>query len=171
MADEQATTDAKAGKKSPLKLLIVGLGALLLIGGGAAGAVMFFRGDGGGGSADGAALAEVSTETLPAGALPTFGHIMSIEEFTVNLNETSGSRYLQVKINLELEQESLEPEIEERMPVIRDTILLLLSGLDFEDISTPEGKQALKEAIKLRIEQILRAGVVRQVLFEDFLVQ
>jgi flagellar FliL protein len=89
----------------------------------------------------------------------------------VNLDENAGSRYLRVKINLEIENESFEQDFNTRLPVIRDVILLLLSGLTYDSISSPTGKQDLKDQIVERVNTIMRGDVVRRVLFEDFLVQ
>jgi flagellar FliL protein len=115
---------------------------------------------------------EAETATPTEGEEPaTFGHIVSLEPFTVNLDENAGSRYLRVKINLEIENESFEQDFNTRLPVIRDVILLLLSGLTYDSISSPTGKQDLKDQIVERVNTIMRGDVVRRVLFEDFLVQ
>jgi flagellar FliL protein len=158
-------TVGETKKKSPVKLIILVVGTFVLIGVGAAVAKILL----GGGAAEG--HGEVSTGEIAVGQLPTFGHIISLEPFTVNLDEGAGSRYLRVKINLELERESLEEEITARMPVIRDVILLLLSGLTYDEIRGPDAKQALKIDIQERIDGIMQANVVRRILFEDFLVQ
>ncbi|MBN1477089.1 flagellar basal body-associated FliL family protein [Candidatus Sumerlaeota bacterium] len=157
--EEEATPAPR--KKSPLKLIITVLGAIVVIGGVAAGAKIFMSAGG-----DDAEIPEP-----PPDAIPEFGTIVQLEEFTVNLNESAGSRYLRVRIALELEDSAMEAVIMERMPLIHDTVLLYLSGLVMEDINTVAGKELVKDQIRQRIEQHLRQGTIRRVLFEEFLVQ
>lgn len=158
---EEGTETPAQARKSPIKLIIVIFLALLVIGGGAAGAVLFL-GKGG----------EETAETEePEEALPTYGPIIPLGEFTVNLNETSADRYLRIKIDMEVADAEVQAQVEQRMPLIHDTVLLLLSGLRLEDIATVEAKEALKETIRARVERFLRTGSVRQILFQEFLVQ
>lgn len=147
-------------KRSPAKLLVVGLLALILIGGAAAAAVFILRGS-----------PEEVAEENQAEAPPEVGPIYELEVFTVNLHDNSGQRYLRVKINLELADPALVADLDARLPVLRDTVLLLLSSLSLADIDSVEDKEALKETIRQRVEQYLRPGSVRRVLFVDFLVQ
>jgi flagellar FliL protein len=157
--EEEAGSPQK--KRSPLKLIITVLMALVVIGGVAVGAKILMS----------SSESDVEDPEPPPDAIPEFGTIVQLEEFTVNLNESAGSRYLRVRIALELEDSSMEAIITERMPLIHDTVLLYLSGLVFEDINTVAGKELVKEQIRQRVEQHLRQGAIRRVLFEEFLVQ
>jgi flagellar FliL protein len=149
-------------KRSLMKLVIVGVLALVVIGGGT-GAFLMLRG--------GAPSEDPATGEGTEDAAATFGPIVELPDFTVNLNEESGRRYLRVKINLELDDDSLKSDVEARLPLIRDSILLLLTDLRLEDINNTEGKEALKENIRTRIDEFLRPGAIRHVLFVEFLVQ
>jgi flagellar FliL protein len=160
-AAEPEQEAAPPKKRSLFKLALVGVLALILIGGAAA-AVLFFTG----GGEEGAEQSESAEQ-----GLPEFGPIVPLGEFTVNLNEGAGDRYLRVKIQMELAEEALQAEVEARLPLIHDTVLLLLSGLTRTDIETVEGKERLKELITERVEQFLRPGSVRRILFEEILVQ
>jgi flagellar protein FliL len=148
-------------KKSPIKLIITVLGAIVIIGGAAVGAKILMSGGG----------EDVEIPEPPPDAIPEFGPIVQLDEFTVNLNESSGSRYLRVRISLELEESGMEAVITERMPLIHDTVLLYLSGLVLDDIDSVAGKEMVKEEIRQRVERLLRQGAIRRVLFEEFLVQ
>lgn len=163
MAEEQTPSQEATApkKKSPMKLIIMVVVALAIIGGGALGAMKFL---GGGGEEEAAEESEVAEG-------PTFGTVIELDEFTVNLNDDAGQRYLRVRIGLELADDTLRDQIAQRTPLIRDAILLLLSSLDLSDISSVEGKDQLKEEIIDRIEEFLYEGAITRVLFAEFLVQ
>lgn len=157
---DEAPETKEPKKKSPMKLILIVVIALIAVGGGATAFIMM---KGGGGDED--------SEATPEAEIAEIGEIVHLEEFTVNLSDNAGQHYLRVKIDLEVDAPELVNLIEQRTPLIRDTILLLLSGLTLEDINTVEGKDALKASILSRVEQHLRAGAIRRVLFVEFLVQ
>ena len=99
------------------------------------------------------------------------GTIKPLDTFIVNLSGASGRNYLKVEIGLELSDDGLAEEVENKMPKIRDAILLILSTRTFDDIKTGEGKLALKEMIMKRINSFLNTGTVRNVYFTSFVIQ
>ncbi len=72
-----------------------------------------------------------------------------------------------------------EPEIEQavtaHMPVIRNSIVLLLSSLSMEDVAGIEGKEKLRAQVLAKIREILqeRTGKpgVDEVYFTSFVIQ
>ena len=78
---------------------------------------------------------------------------------------------IEFKMELEVASDEGRLKVEKYMPKLRDTILLLLSSLSFEEINTLEGKIALKQALLSRVNQILSKGVVQRIYFSEFVVQ
>ncbi len=106
-------------------------------------------------------------ESLPA--IQT--KLVQLPTILVNLADPLGRRYL--KISIELEVKGTEPEklIEKKMPIIKDTLILLLSSKTFDDLSTLDKKYKLKMEIAQRLNQILEKPIVTNVFFTEFLVQ
>ncbi len=57
------------------------------------------------------------------------------------------------------------------MPMIKDTLIMLLSSKTFDDLATLEKKYALKMEIAQRLNQIFEKPIVTKVFFTEFLVQ
>jgi flagellar FliL protein len=58
-----------------------------------------------------------------------------------------------------------------RMPQIRDAILMILSTKRFADISTPEGKSALREEILSAANGLLASSQITRIYFKEFVIQ
>jgi len=99
--------------------------------------------------------------------LPT----IDLDPFIVNLADRETRRYLKVKMSLEVSNDKVEEEVKKRMPEIRDTITMLLSSKTYADLSTVDGKMALKAAIMNRLNAILVSGKVTNVYFTEFVIQ
>ena len=101
----------------------------------------------------------------------TPGPIFNLETFIVNLLDDAGRRYLKTSIKLELSQKSVEDEIIQKMPVIQDDIIALLSNKSYEDIADISGKLRLRTQIIKRLNNILTVGKIQKVYFTDFVIQ
>jgi len=99
------------------------------------------------------------------------GPILSLETFIVNLADKGGNRYLRVTMDLELGNPELEAEITKRLPQVRDSILMILPTKRFEDISTVQGKTALRDQIQETINGFLAKGKISNIYFKEFVVQ
>lgn len=90
--------------------------------------------------------------------------------FTVNLAGTP-RRVIRVEMTFEmLDKEGFE-EIVRNSPRVRDEIMRILNRKTFDDIETIQGKLALKDQIAANLNQSLRSGVVKDIYFNEFLVQ
>jgi flagellar FliL protein len=99
------------------------------------------------------------------------GPIFSLETFIVNLADKGGNRYLRVTMDLELGNPELEGEIDKRLPQVRDSVLMILPTKRFEDISTVQGKTALRDEILDTINGYLAQGKITNIFFKEFVVQ
>lgn len=168
---EAATEESAAPgkKKSPLMLIIIIVVVGLLVGGGGAVTMMFLRG----GADDGADEQAEQTGDAEAGkAKPnTLGPVVPLDTFVVNLAGAGGRNYLKVDISIELSAEKLSEEITNKLPKIRDTIILVLSTKTFEEIKTSQGKVVLKDELLARLNSYLTSGTVQNLYFTSFVIQ
>ncbi len=99
------------------------------------------------------------------------GPMYALDPFIVNLFSEDGSRYLKTTINLEMDKEELSTELDSKKPLIRDIIIKALSAKSYEEISTIEGKENLKDEIVANINAVLKDGKINNVFFTDFVIQ
>ena len=97
--------------------------------------------------------------------------LVQLPTIIVNLADPLGKRYLKVSIEIEVKGKDPGKLVEEKMAMIKDTLIMLLSSKTFDDISSLEKKYALKMEIAQRLNQIFEKPIVTKVYFTDFLVQ
>jgi len=102
---------------------------------------------------------------------PDIGPLYSIGTMIVNLADKGGKRYLRVNMELELSHPEVAEEIEKRLPLIRDSILMVLSTKTYEDISTTDGKNELRNELVKSLGKFFMAGNIVNVFFTEFVVQ
>jgi flagellar protein FliL len=99
------------------------------------------------------------------------GPIYSLETFIVNLADKGGNRYLRVTMDLELTNPEVAAEISKRLPQIRDSILMILPSKRFDDISSVDGKVALRDEILEKLNSLVTLGKITNIYFKEFVVQ
>ncbi|MDE0724277.1 MAG: flagellar basal body-associated FliL family protein [Alphaproteobacteria bacterium] len=158
-------------KKGSSKILLIAILAVVLLGG-AAGAAFFFISSGDDeavaleAEAAAAAEAEAVVEEEPQ------AHFMEVPEILVNLASSgTASRYLKLKVNLEVGSEEDMMKLERVMPRVIDDFQVYLRQLRAEDLSASSGVYRLKEALLLRASQAAHPVKVTDVLFKEILVQ
>lgn len=101
----------------------------------------------------------------------TIGPIYKMDTLIVNLADRGGKRYLRITMELELSTPEVVEEIQTRMPQLRDTLLMILPSKKYEDISTTEGKTALRDELIGKMNAILKTGQIVTIYFTEFVVQ
>ena len=154
--DEVKENQEEKPKKSKLKLIIIGVIVLLLGAGGFFGYSKYKKAN------------EKETEKEEQVSI-----IIPLKSFVVNLFDKKGigKRYLKIRMEIEVGKEEDKLKIDNNIPQLRDTVLILLSSQTLKDINTMEGKLELKHAILLRMNQILGKKTVRRIFFTEFVVQ
>ena len=76
--------------------------------------------------------------------------------FVVNIQSQSNNRFLQLTLEAMTYDKAVTTDIDQYMPIIRNNILLLLSSLTYEQVSTLDGKQKLREDILKEIQKVLK---------------
>lgn len=99
------------------------------------------------------------------------GPMYPLESFTLNLLSDGGARYVKCTMQLEQNTELLQPELDKKMPLIRDVIIRTLTSKTFEEVSTTKGKERLKDELVGKINEVLTDGFVKNIFFTDFVVQ
>jgi flagellar FliL protein len=111
------------------------------------------------------------TGASPAEELVKIGPIHPLDTFIVNLADEGGSRYLRVTMNLELKDKDAVALVQERLPMIRNGVLMLLPAKKYADISTVEGKDALRDELVAKLNSFLKPDSVANIYFTEFVVQ
>lgn len=96
------------------------------------------------------------------------GPIYETEEFTVNLSE-SLNHYIKAKFALEMENEKVHKELQEKLHLLQDTIIMVLSGQSLETMSTVPGKESLKNILIKEINGFLDNGKVIKIYYKTFI--
>ena len=165
-------------KKSNLKWIIVGVLVLFAVGGGGAFAWFKFmaphkvEAKAGDAKASEGKAGEGKPEAKAESPGPgtKIGPIMDMDPFIVNLADTE-PRFLKVTIKLELDGVPVKAEISERIPQVRDAILMLLSSKEAQALKPTAGKLQLRDEILQRINALLATGQARNAYFTEFVVQ
>lgn len=97
------------------------------------------------------------------------GKVVPLETFVINLAGSKGRRVAKVNMELELKGEKAAEEIEKRKAQLRDVIIIILSSKTYDEVSTREGKDALRGEIKDMINSFLVDGKISNVFFTEFL--
>ena len=114
------------------------------------------------------------SQVAPQSKSPTAepGPIISYQPFIVNLADPGGNRYLRVTLSIELSKEKDFPaEVTAKEPKIKDIILSILASKKLDDVTTPQGKLALKQEIMRRLNTIMAGGQVTDIFLTEFVVQ
>lgn len=116
------------------------------------------------------------------------GPMYVVKERTVNLADPGGRRYLRISMHIEFigdladserpsggdhgsRESGFEKSIAPWAPLIEDRIITLLTSRSAADVSTPEGKQQIKNEIRDSLNSLLGGDRVSAVHFTQFLMQ
>ncbi|AHI06942.1 flagellar protein FliL [Bdellovibrio bacteriovorus W] len=97
------------------------------------------------------------------------GKVIPLETFIVNLAGSKGRKVAKVNMELEVKGNHVLEEIEKRKAQVRDIIIILLSAKTYEEVSTREGKDNLRNEIKDTINSFLVQGKISNVFFTEFI--
>jgi flagellar protein FliL len=150
------------------KLLIITAAVIVLVCGGLAGAYCT-------GLLDPVMATILGDETPPSeehavqSAEPVF---YEMPEFIVSLNNGDRkSRFMKIRVSLELEDKAAVPEVERLMPRIVDNVQVYLRELRAEDLKGSAGTLRLREELLKRINASVAPLRIGDVLFLEMLLQ
>ena len=112
---------------------------------------------------------EAQTQEEENNAPEEVGKVIPLETFVVNLAGSKGRKVLKVNMELELKGFEVVKEIDNRKAQIRDFIIIILSSKSYDEVSTKEGKDALRNEIKDNINSFLSKGKILNVYFTELI--
>jgi flagellar FliL protein len=96
--------------------------------------------------------------------------LFTFEPFTINL-DGKPRKLVRTTIQLEMLNEDGFEEAVDLTPVERDQIVKIFNTKTYEDIETIQGKLFLKDQIMTAMNGILHKATVKEVYFNEFVVQ
>jgi len=96
----------------------------------------------------------------------------NLEDIVVTLaGKTAKPRYLRININVEVPNAIVAEVVSSRLPQLRDLVIMTLSDKTALELSTPEGKQGLRDEVFRRIDEKMPEGTLMNIYFSDLVVQ
>ena len=167
--DPKADAAAAAPAGSKKKLIVIAAAAVLLLGGGGGAAWYFMQGG------DAAAHESPKESKKKKKNSDVKSEYVPVEAFTVNLQPENGEQYLQVQFTLQVAGTEQATLVKDNMAIVRNRVLLLLSGKKASEISTVEGKQRLAAEIQAIVQEPFESDgddqEITDVLFTSFIIQ
>jgi flagellar FliL protein len=181
-----AEAKAEEAPKKKGKLLLFIIIGVVVVAVGALAAILLLKKhpaeDGEDGEAAPAKVEKEKEKKKPAQVAPPA--YVKLDTFTSNLatdgNDPQGAQYIQVVVELKVEDAHEGEALKPYTPEIRNAILRLLSSRKSSQLTTTEGKDKLAEDIRGAVNTIVnppkRAGTipeepVQAVLFSSFIIQ
>ncbi len=167
--EKEIELDASVKKGGKGKLIVIITLAVLLLGGGTVGALFYTGVLGGGHSEKGA-----DKKDKVAALAPAIYYELK-PEFIVNFEGNQQANYLQVEIQLMTRNPAVVKTLEHEDPLIRNNILILLSGQQYVELRTAAGKEKLRAEVLKAIQKIVKTETgkssVDAVYFTSFIMQ
>ena len=150
MAEVEETLQEDGGGSSPVKwILLAVVGALLLVVMTVAGMFFMLKATGmlNGAGGQPAAAAKAVREPIYHPLDPPF---------VVNINDNGRMRFLQVKMEVMAREPKAIEQVEKHMPLIRNRLVLLLSSQSVKELSSPDGKEYLRDKALREVQGVLK---------------
>lgn len=166
----EAVAPAGGGNKK-MMMIIIGVVALVLVGGAAAGYFLFMKG-----GEEHAPAEKGGKKAEKGGKKGEHKEVyVTIDAFVVNIRGAEDeNHYLQLAFDMKVDSPAMQDEVKQKMPEIRNKVLMHLSGKTVNDLGGPDGKQKLSEELKEQINGVLgykKDDGVLDVLFTSFVIQ
>lgn len=179
--DDLAPIDDGSGKNKKKMILMIAVPLVLLVGGGAAAYFtgmldkLMGKGETTEAAAEGGdAKAEHGDAQKGGGEKGEGGEIafLKIPDMIVNLNSDDGSaRYLRLSVQLELESQVDLAAVEKVLPRVVDQFQTYLRELRVQDLRGSKGIYRLQLELLNRVNQAAAPTQVKDVLFQEILIQ
>lgn len=93
----------------------------------------------------------------------------------VSFEARGRQRLMQAEVTLLTRESDVVATVEQHMPMIRNSLVLLMSGQIYEDIQTAEGKELMRVQATQQLQQLIEAEIgkpgIEEVLFTNIIVQ
>jgi flagellar FliL protein len=99
------------------------------------------------------------------------GVIHPLGSFVVNLVDPSNVRYVNCRIEVEVEDSDILSELNAREAQLKDAVISLLGSRTYQELAGLEGKTRLREELTARFNRLLREGQIARIYFTEFVIQ
>jgi flagellar protein FliL len=107
------------------------------------------------------------TEELEEGE-EILGAIYPLDLFLVNLKDQG---VIRIEVQLQFIDRDIPHRLHSRMPLLRDTIISIVSQKNRKDLLETKGRETLRQDIKKLVNDRLMKELVKGVLFTQYIVQ
>lgn len=165
----QKSADSKG--KGGMKKIIIIVVALLAIGGGAAAYFMMGSGDASS-EADAEAANAVEEVVVEEEQDPIY--LALDPAFVVNFENNGTIRYLQLSLQIMSYEQDAIDTVSNNMPAVRNSLIMLFSGQDYDNLNTVDGKENLRKEVLNSIHKVVKFKgnlKINEVFFTGFVMQ
>ena len=101
------------------------------------------------------------------------GPLEVLEPMVMNLvaPEAGRSSFVKIGVALELDSQVNSETFSERMPIVRDAIIRVVSAKTESDVTDPAGKETLRKEMLAALQNVLGSTTVRNLYYTHFVVQ
>ncbi len=149
-------------------IIIIGV-ALLLVGGGVGGYLMLGGEDA---SSEEGAVDVANEEPVVVESDPIY--LPLDPAFVVNFENQGHMRYLQLSLQIMSYHEEAVEKVSANIPAVRNSLIMLFSGQDYDQLNTSEGKENLRQLVLQSINEVVKLNgekKVDDVYFTGFVMQ
>ncbi|PKM77705.1 MAG: flagellar basal body protein FliL [Firmicutes bacterium HGW-Firmicutes-15] len=108
-------------------------------------------------------------ETASTASLET-ATLVAVPEFTTNISDVAGNRYLKVEVSVELGDKKNAESVKTFMPIIRDSILSILTSKTVADLDV-RNRANIKQEIQNDLNKKLGKDYIKNIYFTNFIMQ
>ena len=94
-----------------------------------------------------------------------------LDVFVVNLVGSGQGRYLRTILSIGVKDTHEKERLKDFMGPIRHAVIMYLTERKVEELSDPEGKERLRQALHQQINEAIGEKMVSSVYFKEFLIQ
>lgn len=98
------------------------------------------------------------------------GLTFPLETFVLNLSDKK-QRFIRISMSLEYALKDHLEEIENRMPQIKDAILMLIPSKTSEELKMIDGKITLRKDLLEKLNAIFKEKIITNIYFTEFVIQ
>ncbi len=99
------------------------------------------------------------------------GSTVELDEFLINLAGPGDDHYLKTTIGIGLAPSAAPEAFKDKIPIVRDAIVMTVSAKTLDQIKSASGKEQLKQDLVKQIDSSLKEDDVHAVYFEAFATQ
>lgn len=96
--------------------------------------------------------------------------LVAVPEFTTNISDAAGNRYLKVEVSVELGDKKNAESVKTFMPIIRDSILTIISSKTIADLDV-RNRENIKKEIQTDLNKKLGKDYIKNIYFTNFIMQ